>query len=223
MNNNNNIMGIIPLGGNATRMKHIPKFLLPCKINYTLLENTIDIFYNNNIVNITAGSSELNYTLLNNYTNINKIIVKTDTMAETVTKIINNKYYKNILIMPDTYITINNELIQLIKMLDIYDISVLVWKIKDYQIGNVGQCKIINNEVVDIIDKDKNCNYEYFWGVIGWSSKLNSIIDPKWNTIGDLIKTAIKLDIKVGAIIMNTNYYDCGTFDEYFKMIKKET
>jgi hypothetical protein len=219
---NKNILGIIPIGGTASRIKNIPKFLLPCKDGYTLLDNTIQIFSESNISNIVMGVSELNNTLLNNYTNFNKIIVKTETMAETVKNIIYEKFLKNILIMPDTYFTINDELNKLIHMLDKYSICVLVWKIKEYQFGKVGQCKVNDGEVIDIRDKDVNCDYDFFWGVIGWTSDLNNKIDPKWNTIGDLIKLALKLNIKVGAIIMDTNYYDCGTFNEYFTMIKNE-
>ena len=222
-----NIFGIIPLAGNATRMKNIPKFLLPCKNNYSLLDNTIEIFNKNNIQNIISGVSLINDTILGNFT-ITKIVMSTKTMSETVHNIIKHidenildktPIYKNILIMPDTYFTINTELNDMINMLNKYDIVVIVWKIKDYQIGKVGQCKIINNEIRDVIDKDISCNYEHFWGIIGWNSSMNKYIDPSWETIGLLINRSIELNIKVGSIVCDSNYYDCGTYLEYFKMI----
>jgi hypothetical protein len=49
---------------------------------------------------------------------------------------------------------------------------------------------------------------------------MNKYISPEWETIGELIKKAIELNIKVGCIESESDYYDCGTFDEYFKMIK---
>lgn len=225
-----NIIGIIPLGGNATRMKNIPKYLLPCKINYSLLDNTIEIFHKNNIYNLLAGVSETNNYLLQKDDKLNKIVVNTKTMAETFDKIINkiinkimdDKVKAYLLIMPDTYFKINNEIIDMIHKLNTYDIVVLVWKIKDCQIGKLGQCKIENDEIIDIIDKDKNCNYKYFWGCIAWNKSMNKYINPQWETIGDLIKTSITLNIKVGSIICNSDYYDCGTYEEYFKMIKNE-
>jgi hypothetical protein len=149
-------------------------------------------------------------------------------MAETVHKVINSNpiygdNYKNILIMPDTYFVLYKELSEMKSMLnDNYDIVVIVWKIKDYQIGKVGQCCIENSEVIDVIDKDPQCEYPYFWGCIGWNSNMNQYINPEWETIGNLIKKAIELNIKVGCIVSEGCYYDCGTFEEYFKMIKTE-
>lgn len=223
-----NSFGIIPLAGNASRIKNIPKYLLPCKVDYTLLDNTIEIFKKNDINKIYAGVSNNNNFILQNNNELNKIVVNTKTMAETVYLVknhlnnLNETNYNMILIMPDTYFFVNNEISQMKTMLDTYEIVVLVWKIKDYQIGKVGQCKIENDEIVDVIDKDPNCEYPYFWGVIGWNSKINNYIDPKWETIGDLIKKMIELKITVKAIICDNYYYDCGTFAEYFKMIKTE-
>ena len=217
------LIGIIPLGGNATRMKHLPKFLLPCDIGSNLLDHTIEIFNINGINNIIAGVSSSNNNVLQNYTNLTKLIVDTKTMAETVYKMISciqQEEDKFILIMPDTYFTINKEISVMKTMLDTYDIVVLCWNIKDHQIGKVGQCNIVDGEVVDVVDKNPSCTYPYFWGVIGWNSKLNSYISREWETIGDLIKISIKMNIKVGAIIVPSNYYDCGTYSEYFMFIK---
>ena len=223
---NNQIIGIIPLGGNATRMNFLPKFLLPCKIGFTLLDNIIDIFYKNNITNIIAGVSVTNNLLLEKNIKIQKNVTVTKTMSETVFNLINSlslDEYKIILIMPDTYIKINTELNIMIDMLNIYQIVVIVWKIKEYQIGKVGQCKIENGEIVDVIDKDPTCDYPYFWGIIGWDNSINKYIDPEWETIGNLIHKSLELNIKIGTIICDGDYYDCGTYSEYFQMIKCET
>uniref|UniRef100_A0A6C0K665 Nucleotidyl transferase domain-containing protein n=1 Tax=viral metagenome TaxID=1070528 RepID=A0A6C0K665_9ZZZZ len=218
------IQGLIPLGGTASRMKNIPKFLLPCKVNYSLLDNVVELFNKHNIHRITAGVSESNNRLLYNYNGLHTIQVNTKTMSETVYKMIDNQSTcKNILIMPDTYFTINNEINDTIHMLDTYDIVVILWKIKDYQIGKVGQCNVINGELIDIKDKTHDCEYPYFWGVISWNSNMNRYIDPTWETIGDLIKISLDNNIKVGHIISDGEYYDCGTYSEYFKMIKEHT
>jgi hypothetical protein len=219
-----NICAIIPICGQANRINNIPKFLLPCK-NKTLLNNIIDILYINNITNILCGVSKLNYELLENNNKINKFIYSTKTMCETVynlitTTKINKKY---LLFMPDTYFEINNEINEMIEKLNTFDLVVLLWEIKDYQIGNVGQINIINNEIVDIKDKDNSCKYKYFWGSIGWNSNINKYINPEWETIGYLIKKCIELNIKISYVICNKNYYDCGTFKEYVKMINDES
>jgi hypothetical protein len=77
--------------------------------------------------------------------------------------------------------------------------------------------------VIDIIDKDINCRYPYSWGIIGWTNKVNNLIDITTPHIGFIINTALKLNIEVGYIISTSEYYDCGTPDEYFKMIKNCT
>jgi len=228
-NDNENIVGIIPLGGNATRMNHLPKFLLPCGIGLTLLDNILNIFQNNNINNIIAGVSETNDYILQNNNRMQKKIVNTKTMSETVFVLMNHLEqekndvpYKNILIMPDTFIRIKTEIMQMKNMLDNYDIVVLVYKIKDYQKGKMGQVKMEDNKIVDVRDKDYTCAYEYFWGSIGWNSTINKYINPEWETIGDLLKKAIECKIEIGCVFSDDNYYDCGTYDEYFRMIKNE-
>ena len=220
------VIGLLPIGGNATRMNGLPKFLLPCINQTSLLQNAIHNFQKHNITRILAGLSDINTFLLKNNTDIEKYTVNTKTMTETV-KILLDKVNlstslsKNILIMPDTYFKMNNELDKVIQLLDSYNIVVLVWKIQDYQIGHVGQCDIVDNEVIDIIDKCKTCDYQYVWGCIAWTSDMNKYIDPSWQTIGELVKIAIRLNIKIGAIKMDGVYYDCGTYTEYFNMIKE--
>ena len=209
------MIGILPICGNASRMKHIPKFLLPCEINKTLIDHIIEMFNQNDIFEIFAGVSEINYLLLKSNEKIEKIKFNTKTMSETVYNLLNSikqSDYKSLLLMPDTYFNVSNEITKLKNMLDEYQIVVLVWKIKEYQIGKVGQCKIENNKVVDVIDKDINCNYEYFWGAIGWGYNMNKYIDPQWETIGNLIKKSIEMKIDVGTIIVESDYYDCGKF-----------
>jgi GTP:adenosylcobinamide-phosphate guanylyltransferase len=219
-----NIYGIIPLGGNATRMNHLPKFLLPCKIGVSLLDNTISTFKTNNITQIISGVSKSNYDLLQNNSELTKQIVETKTMAQTVYELIkqinNPMPYKNILIMPDTYFTLTNELQMLNHKLETYSVVAVVWRIKDYQIGKVGQCKIVDDEIVDVVDKNPNCDYPFFWGIMGWNSQC--IINPEWETIGELLNYCIKSNIKIGTVVCESNYYDCGTYSEYFTMIKNE-
>ena len=46
---NNKIYGFIPLGRTASRIKNIPKFLLPCGIGLSLLDNAINILEKRNV------------------------------------------------------------------------------------------------------------------------------------------------------------------------------
>lgn len=219
-----NVYGILPIAGSASRIGGIPKFLLPCTTRTTLIEHTLTKFNKASITNIVAGVTELNNLLLKPF-DIEKHVVSTKTMTETVSILLQkcnptDSIVKNILMMPDTYFTLGDELTTMVEMLDTYKIVVLVWKIQDYQIGNVGQCEIINRELVDCVDKDPSCEYEYMWGTIAWTSDMNSFIDPSWSTIGELLRLAKTRNIAVGSVLVDSIYYDCGTYSEYFRMIK---
>lgn len=230
------VIGLIPCSGTASRINNIPKFLLPCKEG-NLLDNTIKIFQDNNIDNIyiSVSSQNKDYIEKRNIINSNiKYIVKdTETMSETVSYLTNFTANKYILIMPDTYfITSDNkecnnyyfkELKELYIKLFKYKIVVVLWKIKESQYGKLGQISIDKNKVIDIIDKDPNCRYPYSWGIIGWNKDLNKLIDIKTPHIGYLLNSALKENIDIGYVISNSEYFDCGTKEEYFDMIKKYT
>ena len=63
--------------------------------------------------------TQVNNQFIYRYTGLSIIEVNTQTMAETVYKMIENqtKPCKNILIMPDTYFTINNEINDMIALI----------------------------------------------------------------------------------------------------------
>jgi hypothetical protein len=224
------IIGLIPCSGTATRINNIPKFLLPCKEG-NLINNTINIFKNNNIENIYISVSNENkhhISKINEYDNNIKYIIRdTNTMSETIHNLINIKSHKYIVIMPDTYFISNNNTFSDITKLNIllnkFKIVVILWTIKETQYGKLGQININNNKVIDIIDKDKDCRYPYSWGIIGWTYDVNHLINPHTPHIGYIINEALKQNIDVGYIISETEYFDCGTSDEYFSMIKKYT
>lgn len=230
------VIGLIPCSGTASRINNIPKFLLPCKEG-NLLDNTIKIFQDNNIENIYISVSTQNkdYIEKRNFANSNaKYIIKdTETMSETVYYLTNFTANKYILIMPDTYFITSNEkntqnyyfkeLTELYIKLSKFKIAVILWKIKETQYGKLGQIAIDGNKVIDIIDKDPLCRYPYSWGIIGWNKDLNKLIDIKTPHIGYLLNAALKENIEIGYVISNTEYFDCGTKEEYFDMIKKYT
>lgn len=230
--------GLIPCAGTASRMGGLPKFLLPCE-NGTLLNNTICHYRNHFISKIYIGFSQNNmqyFNLLDNeYSDLVPIDVNsTATMSETVIKMtLQLNTAKNyILFMPDTFFRLDRELVQMMALFNAndtnntnkakFDVVVIVWKIRPEQYGKLGQCLIENGEVIDIKDKDPNCRYEYSWGVIGWSQSMTQYIDPVTPHVGFLINAALENNKKVGAVISNSVYYDCGTYNEYFQMIKNE-
>ena len=80
-------------------------------------------------------------------------------MNETIIKCLKDeKYDIAIMGMPDTYISsLSNNLIEKINKNNI-NVGCYLWNIRDTQIGKIGQCNIDDNFIIDIIDKDINCN-----------------------------------------------------------------
>lgn len=222
----NYINVIIPMCGTASRIGGIPKFLLPISNDKSLLLMLLEKIYKfgtNIFISTVPMYSEYVYNYTIKYKpHIN--ILKTETMSETINKynyLKFNKNFVNIMIMPDTYISDNIPIKKIDDMINNnVDIVLCVWKISLIQRGKLGQCLLDeNNNVVEVIDKNKNCEYEYAWGILGWNYKYWDYIDDKKSHIGLSLNDAIKNNLTVKAIIMNGTYNDCGTLDEYKQVL----
>lgn len=223
---------IIPMCGTASRIGGIPKFLLPVSNNKSLLSLLLEkIFCQENInINIFISTVPMYADYVYNYTIKYKTyinIAKTETMSETVNKYNYfkfNKNFINIMMMPDTYISDDIPIKDISNLiLNDTDIVLCVWKILPIQRGKLGQCLLDeNNNVLDVVDKNKNCEYEYAWGIIGWNHKYWDYIDDEKSHIGLSLNDAIKNNLKIKAIIMKGTYNDCGTIDEYKKVLNND-
>ena len=224
----NQTLVILPECGDATRIGNIPKFLLPVSNNTSLLKNILEILINNNIKNIWIstqpqyGQILYNYTKEFEYVNIKLNITKT--MSETIKDYEKIKQPYTLMYIPDTYITdkdIANKMLQELSNNNI-DVIVAVWKIKKYQYGKLGQVLLDENDfVLKVSDKDKTCTYEYAWGAIGWKNDYWKYIISDTNHIVYGLNHAIENGLKIKAIIMEGEYYDCGTINEYLLACKK--
>ena len=213
------VMIIIPACGSASRIGHIPKFLLPISEKNSLLKNILEITNENDCKNVWISTRPEYGNMLYEYTKLYSPHIKvtlTDTMSETINQYKDVSVKKTIMVMPDTYINDRKIFIKIYNMLNDCDLVVCVWKIKDYQRGKLGQCLIDDNDnIIDVIDKDPNCDYEYAWGCLGWNKKFWNFIDPKTSHIGYGLVPAIKSGLNVKALFMDGDYNDCGTINEY--------
>lgn len=210
---------ILPACGTASRIGHIPKFLLPISSTKSLLNNILTI--------VTPCSDNVwlstrpEYTeMVYNYTKSYKLNIKateTNTMSETIDQYkIMGKHTSTIMMMPDTFISDVNIITKIETELKQNDIAVCVWKIQDYQRGKLGQC-LINEDgyVMNVVDKDKTCSYDYAWGCIGWNPEFWNYVNVNDSHIGYGLNPAIKNGLKIKAIFMDGVYTDCGTIEEY--------
>lgn len=214
---------ILPICGSASRMGNIPKFLLPLPNKESLLKNHITNIHqkHKSIIVITPDYANMVFNYLKKFFDKNKfeiIITETQNMSETILSVQFNPNKIYSIIMPDTYFKDTNILD---KMIDIYkeddcDIVLGVFKIREEQKGKLGQVLFDeDNNLINVIDKDKNCDYKWAWGTILWNYKFNKFIDIQKSHIGYGLMPALNKGLKIKVLKSNCHYYDCGTFDEY--------
>lgn len=219
------IIGIIPACGNATRMGGIAKFNLKIpKSNDALISWHIksQLEYCDKVVVLVKKEHEV---LFDAFKNNNKIIIlveKTLSMSETILKAVKKFYADEYVVgLPDTFVIGRNPYKETITNNINSDLNVGVFKIKDSQKGKLGQVNIVDGLVVDCIDKDIKCNYEYSWGFLRFNRSILKLIDEQTPHIGYAINPAIKNKSLVTASIIDGEFFDCGTWDEYEELLLK--
>ena len=223
-----NIIGLLPCAGTSSRLFNIPKFMLPLKNEKSsLLVKWIHLLLENKCNKIIIGVSPITKIFIDNilkhqispdiHKKIHiKLVGNTNTMNETIIECLKNEtYYLTIMGMPDTYISnLSYELInKLMNNSNIY-IGSYLWNIRNTQLGKIGQCNIDNDFIIDIIDKDINCNYNYGWGVVCFKPKFEKYMYKEDLHIGYSMKRFLDNN-KIIYKIMNGLYFDCGTIDGY--------
>jgi len=214
---------LIPASGSATRMRGLPKFLLPSG-------NGILSLLENHIVNVANFADEiligLNPIFLNIVQEANlelcgaRIIpMKTATMTQTVLNLVELSTAERFtVIMPDTAFEAKES--YEFKKLN-HDLDLSLWRIRSDQYGKLGQVLIdSNNLVLDCVDKDPECKYELAWGSLTFNKKFLQFLNPKLPHIGYGIIPALKASLDIKGSVVNGSYWDCGTPEEYIRFLK---
>jgi len=222
------MIGLIACAGTANRIFNLPKFILPLKEqNYSLLGYWCKLMIDKGCNKIIIGSSPSNKNFIEHIINtqlkdfqtliIIKIIENSATMNETILNMTKDEDYDlAIMGMPDTHIDyISSDLIT--KVLNNNDLIVgsYLWNIRQSQKAKIGQCLIDNNYIIDIIDKNNDCNYNYGWGAMVFKKAFESFIIKEDLHLGYSMKLAISKSIKIPYEIIKGQYWDCGTICEY--------
>jgi UTP-glucose-1-phosphate uridylyltransferase len=217
------IIGIIPACGNATRMGGIAKFNLKIpKSNDTLISWHIksQLEYCDKVVVLVKKEHESSLSMFKDNNKIIILVEQTSSMSETILKAIEKFYADEYLVgMPDTFVIGDNPYKEIITNNISSDLNLGVFKIKNSQKGKLGQLDIINGVVIDCIDKDIKCNYEYSWGFLRFNRSILKLIDKEAPHIGYVINPAIKEKLLVMASIIDGEYFDCGTQAEYEELL----
>jgi hypothetical protein len=214
---------LIPASGFATRMNNIPKFLLPVnKLGVSLLETHIsnaEKYYDSILVGIRSGMREL--------IDENKLSIKvrvhelnTASMTETVLRLIEKSDSQRYsVVMPDTYFL--GEAPHTKFKLSKTGLMVAAWDIRPDQRGKLGQLELVENQIVNVEDKNPNCTFTTAWGAMCFTRDYVSFLDPTSPHIGYALNGYLKARFAHEVVQMKGEYFDCGTPDEYFKLINR--
>ena len=222
---------ILPAAGSASRLNGIPKFLLPITTTSYLFKyhmNLISSELDNIDLKFEVACNKINYPILNSLNIIDNLkIIDSKSMVETVKKLVSTNSNKNIIYscsMPDTYFSSKNSFNEMRNKLlldDEVDVVLGLWKMEKFQKGKFGQVELdkSNEKILQVVDKDPNCKFKYFWGTLMWNSVFNNFMHESDQHFGISINRAIKNGINIGFHINDGPYYDCGTFEEYKKLL----
>lgn len=214
---------LIPASGSATRMRGLPKFLLPSGVNnFSILELHLSKIFNlvdEIFIGINPKFFDMVIDAKLELKQAEIFPLETNTMTETVLELAKSSADSFSLIMPDTIY--ENDFAY--KILDADSLLTLgLWKIRENQFGKLGQIKIDKeNYVMDCIDKDPNCKYEYSWGTMAFHKDFLNYLNKDFPTIGLGINKLLELQIRIHSIIIPDNYWDCGTTAEYIEYLRK--
>jgi choline kinase len=220
------VTGLIPAAGTASRFGGLPKFLLPYNnTGATLLEFQVNQMLHqvNEVVVISRACwmpaiRELGLPVT--------LYESEPSTLSAVIKLIGGDIDSDrfVLGFPDTIYTGENPFKKISEAKDSADLVLGCWEIPKLLKGQVGQVNIENDFIVDIVDKDINCDFKHMWGTILFSQNFIDYIDPNNNTIGDDVSYVIQvLNWTVSAVILSGEYLDLGDFYRYRNYLLKYT
>jgi len=215
---------IVPAAGLATRMRGLPKFLLPCDLAYTtLIEQHVSLLLETCKTIWIPTRPELVMIIASLGLPRDRVVLlpmQTENMTQTVKRVLqitSNPYFH--LVMPDTYFLGEQPYAKLTQKPDVAELA--CWRIREDQKGKLGQVVSENGRALDVLDKKIDCDYEYSWGSLTFNRELLHHADDSDPHIGYAVKRAIDAHLNVTTTEMEGKYFDCGTPREYVTMLQE--
>jgi NDP-sugar pyrophosphorylase family protein len=218
---------ILPTAGRATRMRGLPKFLLPAGPNYlTLLESHVTslLEYCETVWIPTRPEQVLLLDTLGIASDRVVIVpMTTQTMTETILRVAQiSRSNRFLMSMPDTYFS-GQKPYEFLSGSD-SEMALACWNIREDQMGKLGQVLIEqtpNGRVLDAQDKSPHCLYSHSWGAMAFDRSVLELANPEMPHIGYVLPKMIELKKYIIAHVMDGEYYDCGTPEEYLRMLTR--
>lgn len=224
-------IAILPAGGKATRIYGIPKFMLPMS-GGSLIDIMLDRVRKSGPRYIAIAATSLTAPWFDHLSAPDVAIYTSTTGTMTGDILAARRSFAdgddNVLFgMPDTYFDGDDVFNKLALRANYADVVVAVWPIRDNQRGQGGQCLVVESDegwhIEDVVDKDPDCPYDHIWGALAWRPVFWDFLTADMPHVGYGLQPAIDAGLDVRAVVMDGNYYDCGTSERYFEMIRDTT
>jgi hypothetical protein len=197
------MIGLLPASGNATRMRGIPKFLLPTITGETLLEYHARLMHNLDIpVRVCTSQQWLPLVRDLMDASCDLVHIAPSTMNRAVIEMSEDD---NVIGMPDTFFTDGNPYATLTD-----PITIGLWRCPEQLRGKVGQIDYDGISIRDIIDKNSTCNYPLMWGVLRLSRDAITMLNPEHAHPGIDLHSIIK-EHPYTVTVNPGDYIDVGT------------
>jgi len=233
------VSAILPASGSATRMRGLPKFLLPCDKDYvSLLERHIENFLEfceTVWVPVRPDLVPIVESLKIPEERVVILTMTTQSMTETVRRVVElSSGNRFVLAMPDTFFYGELPYQHLVESKD--PMSLACWRIRPEQYGKLGQVEIksakiphleselpLEGFVTRAEDKNPECRFPYSWGAMAFDRAVMDFASDEMPHTGYLLPKILEKEIPIGAKVMDGEYFDCGTPSEYLAMLKRVT
>lgn len=223
------MIGIIPAGGNATRMRRIPKMTLPVPTNGdTLFTVLIERMRSAGIEHVLVAVSDATAGIIAPFCGSETLLYKTavPTMSEAVILARQHTYAGGACFfgMADTYFEDTDAFMKLrMALAGGADIAVGLFQTRPEQHRKLGMCRVKGTQVLEVVDKPQETALNQAWGVLAWKPSFWDFMNADDPHIGYALPRAIEAGLDVRAVFMDGEYFDCGTPDEYFECINHLT
>lgn len=224
------MIAIIPAGGKAVRFDGLPKFMLPAPSGGTLMSVLLDRMTAAAPRKIVIAATNGNKRVLRPYADratIFDAITPTMTHAVMLARDDLHMDENTLMGMPDTFFDGDDVFQKLALRVNYADVVVAVWRCRENQQGQGGQCLVVESDegwhIEHVVDKDPDCDYGYIWGALAWRPVFWDFLDASMPHVGYGLQPAIDAGLDVRAVVMNGDYYDCGTAERYFECVRANT
>lgn len=221
------MIGIVPSGGHATRMRGLHKMLLPIPQG-ALFEVLCARMHSAGAHPIYAAVSAETEVALKPFADYTVHLYRTNVPTMTDAVLLAREHMdirQNVLFgMPDTYFDDTLVFHKLAAALRSgAEVAVGVFRTRSEQHIKLGMCRIEGGNVVEVVDKPVDTDLTHAWGVLAWRPVFWDFLRASDPHVGYGLPHAIQAGLDVCAIVIDGQFFDAGTPDEYFALIRHLT